>query len=247
MALAFALVVLAFARMASLPEHERFLQDTAWTAFAAGPLRVDLGFALDPLGMTMVLVVTGIGTLIHVYSVGYMHEEPATWRYFAFLNLFAAAMLTLVMADNLALAFFGWEGVGLASYLLIGFWWRDRDKAAAGMKAFVVNRVGDFGFLAGLLLLFWLLAGAWGTGSPGHGVAPTVNWRELRDLVVSPGSGLAEHLVATRVLGLPALAVVGMLLFVGAMGKSAQPSTSGCPTRWPARRRCRPSSTPPPW
>jgi NADH-quinone oxidoreductase subunit L len=222
MTLAFALAVAAFARLLGLPPEARFLQDTAWTAWVAGPLRVDLGFAVDPLAMTMVLVVTGIGTLIHVFSVGYMHEEPAYWRYFSFLNLFAAAMLTLVMADNLALVFFGWEGVGLASYLLIGFWWRDRDKAAAGMKAFVVNRVGDFGFLAGLLLLFWLLAGAWGTGTPGAGVAPTVNWRELRDLLVLPGSGLAEHLAATQVLGLPALAVVGMLLFVGAMGKSAQ-------------------------
>jgi len=222
MTAAFLLAATAFARMLGLEPSARFLQDTAWTIAVAEPLRIDLGFALDPLSMTLTLVVTGIGTLIHVFSTGYMHDEKAYWRYFTYLNLFAAAMLTLVMADNLALVFFGWEGVGLASYLLIGFWWRDRDKAAAGMKAFVVNRVGDFGFLAGLLLLFWLLAGAWGTGGALHGVSPTVNWRELRDLIALPETGLAHHLQSVTVLGLPALAVVGMLLFVGAMGKSAQ-------------------------
>ncbi|MFO0581942.1 MAG: NADH-quinone oxidoreductase subunit L [Anaeromyxobacter sp.] len=221
MTVAFLLAVTAFVTLLGLEPSHRFLQDTAWTLAVAGPLKVDLGFALDPLSMTLTLVVTGIGTLIHVFSTGYMHDEKAYWRYFTYLNLFAAAMLTLVMGDNLAVVFFGWEGVGLASYLLIGFWWRDRDKAAAGMKAFVVNRVGDFGFLAGLLLLFWLLAGAWGTGVPAH-VAPTVNWRELRDLIALPETGLAHHLQSITVLGLPALAVVGMLLFVGAMGKSAQ-------------------------
>jgi len=222
MTAAFAVAVVAFSTMLGLEPEARFLEDSVWTAAVADPLRIDLGFALDPLGMAMVLVVTGIGTLIHVFSIGYMHEEPAYWRYFAYLNLFAAAMLTLVMADNLALIFFGWEGVGLASYLLIGFWWRDRDKAAAGMKAFVVNRIGDFGFLAGLLILFWLLAGAWGTGTAPGSAGPTLNWRELRDQIALPGTGVAEHLQAVRLLGLPALGLVGMLLFVGAMGKSAQ-------------------------
>ena len=107
----------------------------------------------------MILVVTGVGGLIHIYSTGYMHEEPAYWRFFAYLNLFTFAMLTLVLADNLLLMFVGWEGVGLCSYALIGFWYSDWNNAAAGSKAFIVNRIGDFGFMLGTFLLFWTLAG----------------------------------------------------------------------------------------
>ena len=129
--------------------------------FTAGRLSVDLAFALDQLSMVMVLIITGIGMLIHVFSIGYMAEEPAYWRFFSYLNLFVFAMLLLVMGDNFAVMFFGWEGVGLASYLLIAFWYTDPEKAAAGMKAFVVNRFGDFGFIIGLMLLFWGLGGAW--------------------------------------------------------------------------------------
>src|SRR5574337_1050842 len=118
-------------------------------------------WALDPLGMMMVLIITLVGTLIHVFSVGYMADEPSYWRFVAWLNLFVFSMLLLVMGDNLVLMFFGWEGVGLCSYGLISYYYTDREKAAAGMKAFVVNRFGDFGFLVGLLLLFWGLGGAW--------------------------------------------------------------------------------------
>src|SRR5574338_164766 len=158
---AFAVAVRAFFQMVQLPGEERFLQDTLWNLFTAGRLSVDLGFALDPLSMMMVLIITGIGALIHVFSIGYMHDEPSYWRFFSYLNLFVFAMLLLVMGDNFALMFFGWEGVGLASSLLISFWYTDPEKAKAGMKAFVANRFGDFGFLAGLFLLFWALGGAW--------------------------------------------------------------------------------------
>ncbi len=254
MLLAFGTAVFAFAQMLRLPAEERFLQNTLWNLLTAGRLTVDLGFSLDQLSMMMVLVITGIGSLIHVFSIGYMADEPAYWRFFSYLNLFVFAMLLLVMGDNFAIMFFGWEGVGLASYLLIAFWYTDPEKAAAGMKAFVANRFGDFGFLAGLLLLFWALGGAWqpreglrtnayvpdvglnataGAAdalqadalAPRHDeikLGPTLNFRELRDQVVVEGTGVKERLLAAKVWGVPLLLLVGMLLFVGAMGKSAQ-------------------------
>jgi len=161
MLLSFVTALFAFRQMLALPAEERFLQNTLWNLLTAGRLSVDLGFALDQLSMMMVLIITGIGTLIHVFSIGYMADEPAYWRFFSYLNLFVFAMLLLVMGDNFAVMFFGWEGGDLASYLLIAFWYTDPQKAKAGMKAFVANRFGDFGFLAGLLLLFWALGGAW--------------------------------------------------------------------------------------
>jgi NADH-quinone oxidoreductase subunit L len=259
MTLSFLVAARAFLDLYRLDPEHRFLQNTLWNAFTAGSVSVDLGFALDPLSMMMVLIITFIGTLIHVFSIGYMAEEPSYWRFFSYLNLFVFAMLLLVMGDNFALMFFGWEGVGLASYLLIAFWYTDPEKAAAGMKAFVVNRFGDFGFIAGLFLLFWGLGGTWaqrpdmrameyrptpgvGAVSPaadaaqaarlgavvdlGHGqsvkVGPTLNFRELRDQVVIEKTGVAEHLKGQRMWGFALLAVVGILMFVGAMGKSAQ-------------------------
>ncbi|WP_242345910.1 NADH-quinone oxidoreductase subunit L [Anaeromyxobacter terrae] len=252
---AFAVALRAFWQLLHLPADERFLQDTLWNMLTAGRVTVDLAFALDPLSMMMVLVVTGIGTLIHVFSIGYMADEPAYWRFFSYLNLFIFAMLLLVMGDNFAVMFFGWEGVGLASYLLIAFWYTDPEKAKAGMKAFVANRFGDFGFIAGLLLLFWALGGAW---TPRDGilrntdyqpaaelnavapaataaeadalaprvdgvkVGPTLNFRELRDQVVIEATGVKERLVHTHIWGVSILALIGILLFVGAMGKSAQ-------------------------
>jgi NADH-quinone oxidoreductase subunit L len=252
---AFGTAVYAFSRMLALPAEDRFLQDTLWNLLTAGRLTVDLGFSLDQLSMMMVLIITGIGSLIHVFSIGYMADEPSYWRFFSYLNLFVFAMLLLVMGDNFAMMFFGWEGVGLASYLLIAFWYTDPEKAAAGMKAFVANRFGDFGFLAGLLLLFWALGGAWAPRpgalrnleyvpeaglnavagaataaqadalAPRHEeikVGPTLNFRELRDQVVVESTGVKERLLHTNVWGVPLLMLVGMLLFVGAMGKSAQ-------------------------
>src|SRR6185437_11881086 len=123
------------------------------TWITAGSFNVDLTFVLDQLSLIMLLVITGVGFLIHIYSVGYMHDDEGYWRYFAYLNLFLFFMTTLVLAGNALLMFVGWEGVGLASYLLIGFWFQKPSAASAGKKAFVVNRVGDFGFLIGIFLL----------------------------------------------------------------------------------------------
>ena len=137
------------------------LRNTLYTWVASGAFTAQMSFVVDPLSAIMLLVVTVVGFIIHVYSIGYMSHDPGYWRFFCYLNLFAAAMLTLVLGDNLLVLFVGWEGVGLCSYLLIGFWYKDFSKATAGMKAFVVNRIGDFAFLSGLFLLFWGLGGAW--------------------------------------------------------------------------------------
>ncbi len=257
MVLSFATACVAFATLFGLDGEHRFLQDTLWNIFTAGKVSVDLGFALDPLSMMMTLIITFIGTMIHVFSTGYMADEPSYWRFFSYLNLFVFSMLLLVMGDNFVLMFFGWEGVGLCSYLLIAFWYTDPQKAAAGMKAFVVNRFGDFGFILGLFLLFWALGGAWHKGPEGKltyaetgadtaslhtaasaqheagvpaaehesvhvKVRPTLNFRELRDQIVITSTGMAEHLKNQKLFGFGLLAMVGILLFVGAMGKSAQ-------------------------
>jgi NADH-quinone oxidoreductase subunit L len=253
MALSFVVACTAFVQLLGLDGEHRFLQDTLWNAITAGKVSVDLAFALDPLSMMMTLIITFIGTLIHVFSTGYMADEPSYWRFFSYLNLFVFSMLLLVMGDNFILMFFGWEGVGLCSYLLIAFWYTDSQKAAAGMKAFVTNRFGDFGFLLGLFLLFWALGGAWhkgpdgkltyvetapetdqqsevtvaAAGAEGHGaesvkVGPTLNFRELRDQIVIKSTGVAEKLKSQKMFGFGLLAVVGILFFVGAMGKSAQ-------------------------
>ena len=113
-----------------------------------GDLKIDAAFQLDQLSMMMTLVVTGVGMLIHLFSVGYMQDDPGYPRYFAYLNLFVFFMLLLVLGGNYPLLFIGWEGVGLCSYLLIGFWFSEKANADAGKKAFIVNRIGDFGFLS---------------------------------------------------------------------------------------------------
>jgi len=146
MALAFLTAAAAFIQLRALPAEHRFLQDTLWNMFTAGRVTVDLAFALDPLSMMMVLIITFIGTLIHVFSIGYMWDDEAKayWRFFAWLNLFVFSMLLLVMGDNFVVMFFGWEGVGLCSYGLISFYYTDREKAAAGMKAFLPASAADF-------------------------------------------------------------------------------------------------------
>jgi NADH-quinone oxidoreductase subunit L len=267
MALSFITAVVAFTKLLGMEGDQRFLQNTLWNILTVGKTAVDLGFSLDPLSMMMTLIITFIGTLIHVFSTGYMADEPAYWRFFAYLNLFVFSMLLLVMGDNFVLMFFGWEGVGLCSYLLIAFWYSDPEKAAAGMKAFVANRFGDFGFILGLFILFWGLGGTWASGkyeevkiaakadahalvahaaehgeesehhpaaaaaAVAHGghagaaevkVGPTLNFRELRDQVVITSTGVADHLKGQTVWGIGLLTLVGLLLFVGAMGKSAQ-------------------------
>src|SRR5229473_6270456 len=140
---AFAMGVWVASRFSSLPPTHP--PEILATWIRSGGFSADFGFYLDQLSLVMLLVVTGVGFLIHVYSVGYMWEEGGFYRFFAYLNLFMFFMLTLVLASNYLLMFIGWEGVGLASYLLIGFWFTKDSAASAGKKAFIVNRVGDFG------------------------------------------------------------------------------------------------------
>ncbi len=164
---------------------------------AEGTFRVDWGFTLDPLSVVMILVVTGVGFLIHVYSIGYMRDDPGYARYFTYLNLFMGMMLILVLGSSLLVLFVGWEGVGLCSYLLIGFWYTDLAKATAGMKAFLVNRIGDFGFLIGMMLLFAHFG--------------TLNIQQVLGAVEGPFLHQTGLLTA-----------IALCLFVGAAGKSAQ-------------------------
>jgi NADH-quinone oxidoreductase subunit L len=195
--LAFGFALRAVLALAGRPEHERAIVDTVYTWFRVGDFSADVSFLLDPLSSVMVLVVSGVGFLIHVYSTGYMAHDPSYRRFFLYLNLFMFAMLTLVLADNFLLMFVGWEGVGLCSYLLIGFWYEKPSAAEAGKKAFIVNRIGDYGFLLGVLTLF-----AWG-GS--------VNFDRL--------FAAAPHVFA---IGGVVITAATLLLFLGATGKSAQ-------------------------
>ena len=190
--LSFCIGLFAWFEVARLPGESAQLRQIVYTWFSVGSLRVDLGLTFDRLSGTLVLVVTGVGFLIHLYSVGYMDEDPAYWRYFAYLNLFVSMMLLLVLADNLVAMFVGWEGVGLCSYLLVGFWYDDETKAYAGRKAFIVNRIGDFGFLIGIFVLYFY------TGQVG-----------FQALKVAP-------------LSLGVASAAAALLFAGATGKSAQ-------------------------
>jgi NADH-quinone oxidoreductase subunit L len=165
----------------------------------SGNFSVDFAFYLDQLSLVMLLVVTGVGFLIHIYSVGYMWHDPGYYRFFSYLNLFMFFMLTLVLANNYLLMFIGWEGVGLASYLLIGFWFTKDSAASAGKKAFIVNRIGDFGFLIGLFLMIQHFG--------------SLTFTQVFDQVkpLSPETAGAGLLTA-----------IGILLMVGACGKSAQ-------------------------
>lgn len=203
--LAFFLSLRAFFQLLNLAPGQRFLLDSLSRWIHIGDLHVDIAFWVDPLSAVIILVVTGIGGLIHLYSIGYMHEDESYWRFFTFLNLFTAAMLTLVLADNLLLMFVGWEGVGLCSYALIGFWYKEQANTTAGNKAFIVNRIGDAGFTLGVFTIFW------GLSASGHG---TALFRELGQQI--------HHLNGQEVLGVSAATLAALFLFVGAAGKSAQ-------------------------
>ena len=170
----------------------------------SGALKIDWALRIDTLTVVMLVVVTSVSSLVHLYSIGYMHEDPSRPRFFAYLSLFTFAMLMLVTADNLVQMFFGWEGVGLASYLLIGFWYEKPSACAAAIKAFVVNRVGDFGFALGIFLVFVL------TGSVAF------------DTIFAAAPGLANKPIHIFGLNADAMTVACLLLFMGAMGKSAQ-------------------------
>ncbi len=199
--------VLSFMVTAQLVGGAEPIQVTLWTWMQVGPLTADVGLRADPLSATMMCVVTGVGFLIHLYAIGYMDDpadERSTWRFFTYLNLFIFAMLLLVMADNFLLMFVGWEGVGLCSYLLIGFWFENADYAAAGKKAFVTNRIGDFSFVTGLFLLFWSL-----------GEHATLNFHALEEVI-------AAHPELVGGIGGCIVTTVCLLFFGGATGKSAQ-------------------------
>lgn len=166
--LSFLLSVIAF--MAVANNQEQVIVNQGYTWIEVGSLRVEAAFLFDPLSTIMLLIITGIGFLIHVYSTGYMKGDPGFSRYFAYLNLFVFSMLVLVLGENALLMFVGWEGVGLCSYLLIGFWFHEKANAFAANKAFIVNRVGDFGFIIGLFLLYWSLAGVAGPLAEGTSI-----------------------------------------------------------------------------
>src|SRR6266850_1934702 len=187
-------------RLVSLDPESRTLVNQVYTWFTSGDLRVSLTLRLDPLSAVMILVVTGIGSLIHIYSTAYMHEERDSEyaRYFSYLNLFASFMLLLVLGANFLVMFVGWEGVGLCSYLLIGFWFQKKSASDAGKKAFIVNRIGDFGFILGVLLAFVRFG--------------TVDFQEIARAAaaVSPETAFGT------------VSLITLLLFVGATGKSAQ-------------------------
>src|SRR5262247_1883816 len=141
--------------IAFLSQAAPHYQASVFPWIAAGDYSAQVGFLIDGLSCTMMLVVTGVGLLIHIYATGYMHDEEDYARFFTYLNLFVGSMLILVMADNYLLMFVGWEGVGLCSYLLIGFWYTRQSAADAGKKAFIVNRIGDAGFILAMALIFW--------------------------------------------------------------------------------------------
>ncbi len=192
--LSFLTSILIFVELINLPPSQRVFEKVIFDWIVSGSFQTVIGYQIDPLSILMALVVTGVSFFIHIYSVGYMHEDPGFTRFFTYLNLFVFMMLNLILANNFLLMFVGWEGVGLCSYLLIGFWYEKDSAANAGKKAFIVNRVGDFGFILGMFLIF-------------------IN---LGTLDFTDAFGKAGALDAATVTA------IALLLFVGACGKSAQ-------------------------
>jgi NADH-quinone oxidoreductase subunit L len=188
----FVLAAATFLWLTDQPDNT--VAEVLFTWIPAGELQVSAGYLLDPLSMTMVLFVTGVAALIHLYSIGYMHGDPRFSQFFLYLNLFVFSMLVLVMADNLLLTFVGWEGVGVCSYFLISFWFEKDANASAGKKAFITNRVGDWGFMVATFAAFFAFG--------------SISYAEILPLA----SGLA---VTTATF-------IAVMLFIGAVGKSAQ-------------------------
>lgn len=191
------------------------VMDHLWTWIQVGNFRADFGLAMDRLSGIYVLFITSVGLLIHIFATGYMHGDSGYYRFFAFLNLFMFAMLTLVLADNFLLMFVGWEGVGLCSYLLIGYYIDKQEAAPAAKKAFIANRVGDWGFVLGIFLLFWLTS---------HAGAPSISFfnktgvtSALATVATMPLDGFTWHAIFAG-----GITSVAILLFIGATGKSAQ-------------------------
>ncbi|MGH7623850.1 MAG: NADH-quinone oxidoreductase subunit L, partial [Gemmatimonadaceae bacterium] len=194
-ALAFVVAVALFLAMPG--EMTTPFLKTFFSWIPVGPeLQINWAFQLDQLSMIMVLVITGVGTLIHIFSIGYMQDDPGYARFFAYMNLFVAFMLVLVLGSSFPVMFVGWEGVGLCSYLLIGFWFNDAANASAGLKAFIVNRIGDFGFLTAMFLI----------------------WSSVGSLDFTT---VAAH-AGSLTVGGPVVTAICLLLFLGCAGKSAQ-------------------------
>ncbi len=185
-------------KLAALPVDARAITVEFYNWITVGGFHAKAGFVLDPISAVMILIITGVGSLIHIFSIGYMAHDERPSKYFAYLNFFIFNMLLLVLGENLLVMFVGWEGVGLCSYLLIGFWFEDQEKASAGMKAFITNRIGDAGFLLGIFLLYVTFG--------------TVNFAELNQLVPA----------AAEVGWLGPITLSCLFLFIGATGKSAQ-------------------------
>jgi NADH-quinone oxidoreductase subunit L len=203
-------------------ERPTIIFDQLWTWIQVGRFRADFGLAMDRLSGVYALFVTFVGFLIHVFAVGYMHEDKGFYRFFAFLNLFMFAMLTLVLADNFLLMFVGWEGVGLCSYLLIGYYTDRKEAGDAAKKAFITNRVGDWGFVMGVLMVFFITYGK-GTPSisffdkPLHGVTSVFS-----TIAAMPADAFSWHAFFWGAAGFTGISAAAVLLFIGATGKSAQ-------------------------
>jgi len=181
------------------------IDENLYSWITIGSLNISVGFQIDQLTVVMLMVVTTLSTLIHIYSIGYMHGDKGFARFFAYLELFTFFMLVLVMANNFLLMFVGWEGVGLCSYLLIGFWYEKKSASDAGIKAFVVNRVGDFGFVLGMMLIFVTFG--------------TLDFTEVFKAVSTPAAAQTIDLLGIE---MSVITLICLLLFVGATGKSAQ-------------------------
>lgn len=196
--ISFVCAILLWWDLQSLPVESRNIHVVYGSWMSVESLKINFGFWIDQLSSLMILIITGVGFLIHLFSIGYMHHDEGVAKYFSYLNFFVFNMLILVLGDSLVTLFVGWEGVGLASYLLIGFWFTDKEKAAAGMKAFITNRIGDAAFLIGMFIFFVSFG--------------TLNIQEL--------NGMAPTIAEATWLGIVTLGT--LFLFIGATGKSAQ-------------------------
>ncbi|WP_322820071.1 NADH-quinone oxidoreductase subunit L [Chloroflexus sp.] len=210
-AAAFVITLIAVGFLAGMPPEERRIVSTAWEWINTGSFRVPFAIMFDPLTAVMALLITGVGSLIHVYSIGYMHGDPRVVRYFAYLNLFVTMMLFLVMANNLLLLFLGWEGVGLCSFLLIGFWFERKTAGEAAVKAFVVNRIGDAAFILAMLAIFTYFGTLNFYSEEGGGLGFLERVGDIAGLRIGPD--WQPIFVSTA---------ISFLLLIGATGKSAQ-------------------------
>lgn len=195
--MSFLVSLYAVIELLGYPPESRIIEHTLFTWISVGDLKIPAALLLDPLSAVMILVVTGVAFFIHIYSIGYMHKDPGFFRFFTYMNLFVFSMLLLVLANNFVVMFVGWEGVGLCSYLLIGFWYEEKINADAGKKAFIVNRIGDFGFTLGMFLIFTTFG--------------SLQFTEVfKEVPLRYPEGGAV------------ITAITLLLFVGAAGKSAQ-------------------------